>query len=376
MSDDLLLSSDDVRTGLITGETFDVKPVTYAVVEEQDPDTGETVRLAVFEGGIVLGTVEEVEAMTQRLRADVDADAEESPPGVQHGVGISGRRYRWPGGVVPYVIHSGLPNQARVTQAIDHWEQRTRIRFVERTAQNAASYPDYVRFRAADGCWSFVGKRGGEQDIGLATGCGLGATIHEIGHAVGVWHEQSREDRDDFITINWQNITPGREHNFNQHITDGDDYGPYDYGSIMHYGRTAFSRNGQPTIVPKQAGVTIGQRSGLSAGDIAAVRAMYPNLEPSRTWVGVQFRGQVKAGRTQCWFTHSWPAHWHVHWTVVPIRPARDAGAQIEWTIRTTLQNDSTGGYGAFNKYFICVKNLVDYDVDVEARYLVAGWTR
>lgn len=376
MSDDLLLSSDDVRTGLITGITFDAKPVTYAVVEEEEPDTGETVQLAVFEGGIVLGTVDEVEAMSQQLRDEVDAGDADEPTAVVHGVGITGRRYRWPRGVVPYVIHSGLPNKQRVTDAIEHWEDNTRIRFVERTSQNASQYPNYVRFRDATGCWSHVGMQGSRQDIGLANGCGRGSTIHEIGHAVGLWHEQSREDRDNFITINWQNITPGREHNFNQHITDGDDYGPYDYGSIMHYGRTAFSRNGQPTIVPKQAGVTIGQRTGLSSGDIGAVRAMYPNLEPSRSWLGVQFRGKVKAGRTQCWFTHSWPAHWHVDWTVVPIRPAKDAGPQIEWNVQVTLQNDNTGGYGALHKYFICVKNLVDYDVDVEARYHVAGWTR
>ena len=57
--------------------------------------------------------------------------------------------------------------------------------------------------------------------------------------------------------------------------TDGDDVGPYDYGSIMHYPATAFSKNGQPTIVTKN-GATIGQRQGLSPGDIAAVQSMYP----------------------------------------------------------------------------------------------------
>jgi hypothetical protein len=110
--------------------------------------------------------------------------------------------------------------------------------------------------------------------VNLADGCQLGQTIHEIGHVIGLWHEQSREDRDSFVTIQWANIEPGKEHNFNQHISDGDDVGAYDYGSIMHYGRTAFSRNGQDTIVPiNPAGAAIGQRTALSAGDIAAANS-------------------------------------------------------------------------------------------------------
>lgn len=369
----LLMASDDERHGFISGETFDLKPVRYYAVEEKDPDTGATINLAMFEGCCVLGTVEEMEATASQVRASADSEGDDL---VQFGVGITGRRYRWPGGIVPYVIHSGLPNQARVTQAIAHWQQRTRVRFVQRTAANASRYPNYIRFRAANGCWSYIGMRGGMQDIGLAGGCGLGSTIHEIGHAIGMFHEQSREDRDSFIRVNFQNIVPGREGNFNQHITDGDDYGRYDYGSIMHYGSMAFSRNGQPTIVPLRPGVTIGQRNGLSAGDVATVRAMYPNLEPSRTWLGVQFRGSVPAGQRRRWFTHSWPAHWHVDWTVVPTSPPRDAGPQIEWKVQVTRQSDSVRGFGALNKYFIEIRNVASYAVGIEARYHVLGWRR
>ncbi|MEO9819106.1 MAG: Dot/Icm T4SS effector Zinc-dependent metalloprotease LegP [Paracoccaceae bacterium] len=260
-----LLTSNDVRTAIISGDTFKNKTVTYAAVDG----------MAVFEGCIVLGSVDDVEKQT--AAAKVALDAGDDPEGVAHGVVVTGADKRWPNALMPYEIASNLPaaNRQRVMDAIDHWTTNTSMRFVERTSANASQYPNYVHFTPATGCWSYVGMQGNKQDIGLAGGCGLGATIHEIGHAFGLWHEQSREDRDSKIQVLWQNIQAGKEHNFNQHISDGDDVGAYDYGSIMHYGRYAFSKNGQPTIESIPAGQTLGQRNGLSPGDIAAIHSIY-----------------------------------------------------------------------------------------------------
>lgn len=268
-------SGKDIRTSYISGRTFKNKPVQYSIVDG----------MAMFEGCIALGTAEEMEA--RRIAVEQGGDSDDA---VQHGVGHSDKGRRWPGGLMPYTIKSSMPssNRTRINAAIDHWKTNTRMRFVERTSANASQYPNYVEFTPATGCWSQVGMVGGKQQIGLASGCSTGSTIHEIGHAYGLWHEQSREDRDSHVTIHWQNIQSGKEHNFNQHISDGDDIGAYDYGSIMHYPKWAFSKNGNDTITTKPPGTPIGQRSGLSAGDIAAIHAMYElwhyNLSVSRAY--------------------------------------------------------------------------------------------
>ena len=187
------------------------------------------------------------------------------------GVVITGPGFRWPNKTVVFEIDGALPDPDRVTKAIEHWQKNTVIKFKVRTTEK-----DFVLFKGGGGCSSAVGRIGGVQFITLGPNCTMGNAIHEIGHAVGLWHEQSREDRDKFIKINLANVIPDAAHNFDQHITDGDDVGDYDYGSIMHYPKTAFAIDLTKPTITTPHGEEIGQREKLSAGDVAAVAKIYP----------------------------------------------------------------------------------------------------
>lgn len=180
---------------------------------------------------------------------------------------------RWPSATVYYTIDTALPSQTRVTDAIAHWQTYTAIRFVKRTTQ-----ANYVTFRVGSGCSSSIGMVGGRQYINLASGCSTGNTIHEIGHALGLFHEQTRQDRDTYVNILTQNIQSGYEHNFSKYTASGysgTDFGALDFGSIMMYGSFSFSSNGQPTITKKDGSTFDVQRSALSTGDKAGIDIMY-----------------------------------------------------------------------------------------------------
>lgn len=192
---------------------------------------------------------------------------------VEQGVAAVKASGLWPNGTVPYVIDPALTNPARVTQAIAVWHAKTNVKFVARATQST-----YVLIRPGSGCSADVGYRVGVRKLNLASNCSTGNTIHELGHIVGLWHEQSRSDRDTHLTVNWQNVQPGKEHNFKtyqQQGASGQDVGAYDFGSVMHYAPTAFSVNGLPTLVKKSGGSWSINRTTLSPNDVTTIGKLY-----------------------------------------------------------------------------------------------------
>ncbi|XP_035230201.1 zinc metalloproteinase nas-13-like [Stegodyphus dumicola] len=149
------------------------------------------------------------------------------------------------------------------------------IRFIPRSLEE-----DYIYITPNGGCASYVGRMGGEQTLSLGIGCySKGIIMHELMHTLGFVHEQSRPDRDDFVTVHWENVKEGREGNFKKydwpviHLLKED----YDYSSILHYSRFAFSKDPKkkPTLEPKKKDAKIGQRSYLSKGDIRKINKLY-----------------------------------------------------------------------------------------------------
>jgi astacin len=226
---------------------------------------------AVYEGDIMLGNASEMASAVSQTKT----------PG-RSAVSITGQKYRWPNGTMPYIIASNVPSPERIRAAISHWNtvMAGTVQMVPHTSES-----NYVLFAYSDSagtCSSYVGMQGyGSQTINVGNYCSTGNMIHEIGHAWGLWHEHTREDRDRFVTINCANITSGQSYNFTQNIVNGDDLGVYDYNSVMHYNGSSFSANGLPTIETIPAGIPIGQRAALSTGDVAAIRLLYPNTSIS-----------------------------------------------------------------------------------------------
>ncbi|XP_031658184.1 high choriolytic enzyme 1-like isoform X4 [Oncorhynchus kisutch] len=171
---------------------------------------------------------------------------------------------------IPYKINDYLVDRkVTILAAFKMISDQTCILFHEYT--NEINYIDII---SGTGCASYVGFQGGAQSLYFGRACNVGNLCHELMHALGLHHEHTRPDRDQYVTIQWDNVVPGKQENFKVKKGDTQDL-PYDYDSIMHYGTNYFSSNRNPTIDAKQRGVQIGQRNHLSPLDITRLNKLY-----------------------------------------------------------------------------------------------------
>lgn len=184
--------------------------------------------------------------------------------------------WRWPGGKVYYDFASYISpeNRQLMREAMDELESVADVTFIPRIWE-----PNYIHIIEAGGNWSQIGMVRGMQELSMYNWDYKYIIIHELMHALGIWHEQSRTDRDAYVTINYGNIYPGYEYNFD--IEPGSEtYGSYDFCSVMHYGATAFSLDGYShTIVPKPGyeaqAACMGNRTSMTVGDEETIQYIY-----------------------------------------------------------------------------------------------------
>ncbi|XP_074663007.1 uncharacterized protein LOC141915394 [Tubulanus polymorphus] len=210
---------------------------------------------------------------------------------------------RWTDKIVPYILSNTFSqgDQNEVKAAMADYEKYTCVQFKEADDNDKSK----IVIQNGAGCSSYVGMTGREsQAVNLAKGCRVkGVIMHELGHALGFQHEQTRPDRDEYVTIHKENISPTMTFNFKKYswTTIKDFSVPYDYRSIMHYGQYAFSTNGQRTIVAmdKKYQDIMGNREGLSFSDIKLVNLMYKCSEncESKTCPGEGYLGKD----CRCW---------------------------------------------------------------------------
>jgi hypothetical protein len=242
-------AAQQVRQGIYRG-----MPVTYVVKNGK----------AVFQGDIILERVETID-----------------PQRPLPSYGVDYAKYLWPkiGSQyqIPYVIASGSGDLSNLNNAIAQFNSTfSNIQFVALTSQT-----DYVNFdfdpnNFSGECEAIVGRAGGEQTVGGSGSCTVATILHEMGHTVGLWHEQSRPDRNTYVSVNYGNLIKGSISNFNQIHDNAQTFGTlFDYASIMEYPAFSFSRNGGPAIESIPAGIPLSNQTGYTSTDIDGIERLY-----------------------------------------------------------------------------------------------------
>lgn len=282
--------SDGLRTTWFQG-----REVTYEVIDGW----------AVHDGDILLGRIEEIESRSANGTSQSGAVL---GPGRSRNLSAIDRQERlWPGGVIPYEIIEDATDLEReeIRLAMAEWEARTPIKFVPRSGQL-----QYARLVRPEGwtCSAYQGRAGSVSWVSTV-GCGVPATVHELGHTIGLGHEHQRPDRDKHMMLSPGDggVLDPRELALLRRSNPPK--GPYDFRSTMHYQYVTFAN--VASIPPGMIGGGYGSIDGwLSEGDVDGVNRLYGRL-PEATVISTNPPGLeivVDGLRVATPVTFNWPA--------------------------------------------------------------------
>ena len=192
------------------------------------------------------------------------------------GAAVLGRA--WPNNTIYYSLDE-IPRDQRdyIYEAI-HWiESGSYIQMSPRYNER-----DYINFKLSShleegvAAYSdYIGRKGGKQEICISTAYAdhVGVIAHEICHAIGMFHEQCRVDRDKYVKINFSKLASEEERYQYKTYADiqlqGADIGPFDFGSIMLY-------SSMGVMYKTDGGYIYGQRDSLSYGDMKTLAFLQP----------------------------------------------------------------------------------------------------
>ena len=255
---------------------FSLTIATFAMAQSAQPTQVST---GIFRGWKVTFQVVDGRMMTE---GDIVLEhVDHKLPLQTDGGTISYLRYRWPlvGSVfqIPYIIDPASGDVTNINSAISTYNSifTGQIQWVAHTTE--ANYVDF-NLNPSDlsgSGYSNIGMSGGEQVIGGSGTCTVSTLLHEMGHATGFWHEQSRPDRNSYVTLNLNNMVNTAYSDSAIEYDDMQALTLYDWSSVMHYFVWNFTKNGNPVLESIPPGMPLSNTVGYSTGDIDAIRRLY-----------------------------------------------------------------------------------------------------
>ncbi|MFZ0280201.1 MAG: M12 family metallopeptidase, partial [Bacteroidales bacterium] len=224
------------------------------------------------------------------FQADILLTKDQLTSGSNKGAGFIPLMHKWNCNTVYYKINNNLAHRINdINAAIQHYESNTHLKFIEWTDPDQKNYVELMWHDTA--CCSNYGMTGLRQEINLANWGTIGTIIHEIGHTVGLAHEHSRTDRNDYVNVFYNNIKLREKEakaNFDI-IWTKYNTSYFDFNSIMLYHSYAFSKGipNYPTIKKLDGSPFEVNDEALSVGDIEVINLIYPELIVSNACVDI-----------------------------------------------------------------------------------------